>query len=67
MPPTYDYACPTCGLTAEVICKMSERDDNIPECTEHGSMERLITNQQRHTDNTEWRKGHYNSKETMWR
>lgn len=65
--PIYDYECPTCGHKEEVHCKMSERDSMIPECPEHGCMVRMITNNQRHTDNTEWRKGHYNSKESMWR
>jgi putative FmdB family regulatory protein len=54
---TYDYACPHCGTTAEVRCKMSEREELWPSCPTHGRMEALITNNQRHTDNTLYRKG----------
>ena len=61
--PIYDYTCDTCGLTAEVTCKMSERDDLVPECKGHGPMTRQITNNQKHVDNTDTRKGYFNSKE----
>lgn len=63
----YDYKCNTCGATESVECKMSERDDNVPECPEHGDMTRLITNKQRHVDNTDTRKGYFNSKEGFHR
>jgi putative FmdB family regulatory protein len=57
----YDYECASCKKRVEVACKMSEREDNIPEC--HGPMVRLITNKNKHTDNTGTRKGYFNSHE----
>lgn len=66
--PTYVYECIDCAQTEEVVCKMSEMETTKPNECRHcnGEVKRVICNKNRHTDDTPWRKGHYNSKED-WR
>ena len=65
--PIYEYECPTCGLVEVVKAKMSDLDSLHVECPDHGDMVRNITNTNKHLDNTETRKGYFNSNEGGWR
>jgi len=66
--PTYVYECKECSNQDEVVCSIKEMENcAIDKCSEcGGATVRVITNTNRHTDDTPWRKGHYNSKED-WR
>lgn len=43
--PTYDYKCPKCIRTASAVQTMGDymRKPHVPQCPDHGPMERTIT------------------------
>lgn len=43
--PTYDYRCTSCAITASVVQSIESycREKRVPDCPQHGRMERHIT------------------------
>lgn len=65
--PIYTYECLTCKYQEEITCRISEMEDmRIDKCHAcHGPTQRVLLNTNKHTDNTDTRKGFHNSKD--WR
>ena len=64
MPPTYDFLCPTCQHKVELTCKQSEKRLKWPQCSnDHGDMEYVYNNTNKHVDHTDTRKGYHNGNE----
>jgi hypothetical protein len=62
--PEYRFSCTSCEEETTIVCKMSQKRTDWPQCPLHGdSMKYNYDNTNPHVDHTDSRKGFHNSKE----